>query len=108
MRHALQLLLLAALPLVAAHAAQAQQAAPPPPAGPIHVANYVEVAPTAAGGAITLLKQYRDAARKADGNVRVEIAQELGRPGRLVLLEIWKDNAAFEANGKAAHTGTFR
>ncbi len=108
MRQVIPLLLIAALPLVAA-AAHAQAPAPAPaPSGPVHVATYVEVAPASAKAGVALLRQYRDAARKEDGNLRVEVAQEHGRPNRLVLLEIWKDQAAFEAHGKNAATAQFR
>ncbi len=80
----------------------------PAPAGPIHIANYVEVAVSSAKQGATLLKQYRDAARKEDGNQRVEVAQELGRNNRFVVLEIWKDQAAFDAHGKSAATTALR
>jgi quinol monooxygenase YgiN len=105
MRHVIPLLLIAAaLPLASTARAQAPQ----PPSGPIHVATYVEVAPSSANAGIALLKQYRDASRKEDGNMRVEVAQELGRANRLVVLEIWKDQAAFEAHGKSAATTALR
>ena len=84
------------------------QAPTPPPAGPIHIANYVEVAVASAKQGATLLKQYRDAVAKEDGNQRVEVAQELGRNNRFVVLEIWKDHAAFEAHGKSPATTAFR
>jgi len=90
-------------------AAQAQTPAPPPaPSGPLHVVTYVEVKPSSAGPAIVLLRQYRDAGRKQAGNERSEIAQEIGRKNRFVILEIWKDQAAFDAHGKAAETAAFR
>jgi quinol monooxygenase YgiN len=100
------LLGLATMPL--AVAAHAQQTPPPAPAGPVHVVTYVEVKPSSAGPAIPLLRQYRDAGRKEAGNERSEIAQEVGRKNRFVILEIWKDQAAFDAHGKAAETAAFR
>jgi quinol monooxygenase YgiN len=105
MRQVIPLLLIAALPLATAAYAQAPAPAPaPPPAGPIHVATYVEVAPASANTGVGLLKLYRTWTRKHDGNMRTEIAQELGRPNRFVILEIWKDQAAFEAHGKDGAT----
>jgi len=86
---------LAMMPL--GFAAHAQTAA-----GALHVVTYVEVAPESAGAAVTLLRQYRDAALKEGGNERSEIAQEIGRKNRFVIMEIWKDQAAFDAHGKAA------
>jgi quinol monooxygenase YgiN len=55
-----------------------------------------------------LLEQFREASRKENGNVRAEVAQESGRPMRFVMLETWKDQAAFEAHGKSAGTTAFR
>ena len=103
MRLTIQLLLAMALVPAFAAGARAQGAA-----APIHIANYVETTTAAAKEGAALLKQYRDAARKEDGNMRVEIAQEIGRPNRFVVLAIWKDQAAFDAHGKSAATTAFR
>ena len=78
------------------------------PAGPLHVVTYVEAVPESANAAVALLRPYRDAARKEPGNERSEVARELGRKNRFVILEIWKDQAAFDAHGKAAATAAFR
>src|SRR5262245_54167100 len=91
------LLGLAMMPLASAANAQA-----PAPAGPLHIATYVEVAPASAAAGAKLLRDYRDAARKEPGNQRVEVAQEMGRKNRFVVLEIWQDQAAFDAHRKAA------
>jgi len=107
MRLILQILLAMALLPAAVEAARAQ-AAPPPASGPIYVATYVEVATNSAKDGTALLKQYREASRKEDGNQRTEVAQEMGRPNRFVMLEIWKDPAAFEAHGKSQGTAQFR
>jgi quinol monooxygenase YgiN len=104
MRLTLQLLLaMTLLPAAMTQMAGAQGAA-----APVHVATYVEVAVASEKDGAKLLKQYRDAARKENGNMRTEVAQEIGRANRFVVLEIWKDQAAFEAHGKSAGTGTFR
>jgi quinol monooxygenase YgiN len=93
------LLGLAAMPIaVAAHAQTT----------PLHIVTYVEVVPASIEAAFPLLLQYRDAARKEGGNERSEIAQEMGRQNRFVILEIWKDQAAFDAHGKADTTAAFR
>jgi quinol monooxygenase YgiN len=104
MRFWVPLLLGLAVPLGAAHA----QGTAPAPSGPVHVVTYVEVTPASIGNAFPLLLQYRDAARKEGGNERSEIAQEAGRQNRFVILDIWKDQAAFDAHGKAATTTAFR
>lgn len=76
--------------------------------GPVYVATYVEVLPRSVAEGGTLMRQYRDATRKDAGNLRIELAQELGRPTRFVMLAIWADQKALETHGKAAHTGQFR
>jgi quinol monooxygenase YgiN len=108
MRLTLQLMLAMALMPAAMSGAAHAQTTPPPPAGPVYVATYVEVVTASVKDGGKLLAQYREAARKEDGNMRAEVAQESGRPTRFVVLEIWKDQAAFEAHGKSAGTSAFR
>lgn len=89
-------------------AAQAPSAAPPQPApGPRYIVTYVDVAPASEAQALTLLKGYRDASRREDGNVRVEILQQVGRPGQFVVIEEWRDEAAFKAHRSAPHVMQF-
>jgi len=88
------------MPIAFAAAAQAQGAA----TSPVYVATYLEVAAAAAKDGARLLTQYRDASRKENGNLRVELAQEIGRANRFVVVETWKDQAAFDAHAKAAST----
>ena len=108
MRLAFQLLLaMTLLPAALSDAARAQ-GAPPAPAGPVHIATYVEVVNASIKDAAKLLEQYRDASRKENGNLRAELAREIARPTRFVVLETWKDQAAFDAHGKSAGTTAFR
>jgi quinol monooxygenase YgiN len=107
MRLTLQLLLaMALMPAAMSGAAHAQTT--PPPAGPVYVATYVEILNASVKDGGKLLAQYRDASRKENGNMRAEVAQETARPTRFVVLETWKDQAAFDAHGKSAGTTTFR
>jgi len=96
------------LTIIAAIPAGSNAQTPPPIEGPVYVATYVEVVPTAIDEGAALLKQYRDASRKDAGNLRMELVQELGRPSRFALLAIWVDQKAFETHGKSAPTGQFR
>ena len=68
----------------------------------VHVVTYLDLAPAQITKATPLLRQYQTTGRKAQGNTGVELFQEIGRPGRIVLRETWADQKAFEANGKAA------
>lgn len=88
--------------------AAAQAPAPPAVEGPIYSVTYVEVRPTSRADGIALLKRYREATRKEDGNLRCEVANRTGQPHQLVILEVWKDQKAFDAHGKSATTTQFR
>ena len=87
-------------------------AAPVPPAhaqgNAVYLATYVEVMPDAVAPGITLLKQYRDASSKEDGNLRANALAEIERPNRFVIVEAWRDKAALEAHGQSAATLKFR
>ena len=88
-------------------AAAMTQAHAQAPAGHIYVAAYAEVGTNSVKDGVGLLKQFRDAVIKEDGNVRIDIAEEIGRANRFLILEIWKDQAAFDAHGKSAATTAF-
>jgi len=70
--------------------------------GAVYAVTYVEVMPNATNVGTTLLQHYRDASRKESGNLRTDALQEIGRPNRFAILEIWKDKEASEAHDKAA------
>ena len=89
-------------------AAAMTQANAQTPAGPVYIATYAEVGTGSVKQGAALLKQYRDAVRKEDGNIRAYVAQEIGRANRFLVLEIWKDQAAFDAHGKSQGTTAFR
>jgi quinol monooxygenase YgiN len=70
--------------------------------GTVYTVTMLDVAPASAAESVTLLKQYREAARKQAGNMGVDVLQESGRPNRFVVYETWTDHAAYDANDKAA------
>src|SRR5262245_29274158 len=84
--------------------AGAQAPAPAPVPGPIYTATYVEVMPTAVATAALLLRAYREATRKEDGNLRCETVQRISQPNQFVVLSAWRDQRAFEAH--AARTSS--
>jgi quinol monooxygenase YgiN len=94
MRPMLVMLLAAVLLPAGAIRAEAQDAA-------VYGATYVEIAPNASAEGLALLKVLGAASRKEDGNLRFQVVQERDRRNRLVVLEAWKDQAAFEAHRKA-------
>ena len=70
--------------------------------------SYFEVRPPSTGEAVALLGQYREASRQDEGWVRLEVLQQTGRPDHFAILEMWRDQKAFEAHGMAAHTKRLR
>jgi quinol monooxygenase YgiN len=87
-----------------AQAARAEEASD----ATVYVVAYIEVMPPSTGEAITLLRQYREASRKEAGNARLEVLQQHGRPDHFVLVEVWRDQSAFEAHGKTMHATQWR
>ena len=70
----------------------------------LNIVSYVEVAPSAERAVTGLLRQYRDASRKDQGNQRVDVLQQVGRPSHFVVLETWQDKDAWTAHNATAHT----
>jgi quinol monooxygenase YgiN len=69
---------------------------------------YVDVMPASKAAAVTAFKQYRDASRKEEGFVRFDFFEQVGRPGRLAIIETWSNQKAFDAHAAAAHTKQWR
>jgi quinol monooxygenase YgiN len=74
----------------------------------LYAVSYVEVMPSARAAMAAALKQYRDASRKEDGYVGLELLEQIGRPGHFAVVETWKDQKAFDAHGMAAPLKQFR
>jgi quinol monooxygenase YgiN len=68
----------------------------------LYIVTYFEVGAPAAAETAALARHYVAAARKAAGNAGFDAFEEIGRPGRFVLLEAWRDKAAAEGNAAAA------
>jgi autoinducer 2-degrading protein len=74
----------------------------------IYGVTALDVTPSAASQGVALLKQYRDGSLKQPGNLGVTLLQEADWPNRFIVYEGWKDQAAYEANEKSAHTAELR
>jgi quinol monooxygenase YgiN len=81
--------------------AQAQETA-------VYVVSYVELMPARVTEGVALLKAFGAASRQEDGNLQLTVLHERGYPNRFAVLEMWRDQAAFAAHGKAAATLRFR
>jgi quinol monooxygenase YgiN len=68
----------------------------------VQVVTYVEVAPSSTPAALELLRRYRSATTRRDGNLRCEVLQRIGQPHQLAVLEVWTDEAIFGAHLRQA------
>src|SRR5712691_4101449 len=68
-----------------------------------YAVSYVDVMPSARAAAVAAFKPYRDTSRREDGYVRFDLVEQVGRPGHFAIVEVWKDQKAFDAHGMAAH-----
>jgi quinol monooxygenase YgiN len=80
-------------------AAQAAAASDARPDATFYAVSYVEAMASAAPKAIAALKQYLAANQRREGFVRFDIFEQVGRPGHFALVEVWRDQAAFDARG---------
>jgi quinol monooxygenase YgiN len=76
--------------------------------GEVYGVTALDVLPGAANDGVALVKQYRDGSLKQGGNLGVTLLQEADWPNRFLIYEGWKDQAAYDANEKAAHTAQLR
>jgi quinol monooxygenase YgiN len=76
--------------------------------GAVYLATYVDVMPNAVASGAALLKRYRDASLKEDGNLRFDVLQEIARPNRFAIVEAWRNKAALDAHAQSAGTVPFR
>jgi quinol monooxygenase YgiN len=70
--------------------------------GPVYTVVYFEVAPTETAQAVDAARQYAAASAKEDGNLAFKMFQEIARPSRFAVVEVWRDQAAAAAHGKGA------
>jgi quinol monooxygenase YgiN len=67
-----------------------------------YAVSYVEVTPASVPAATKALQTYRQTAMGETGFVAFDFFEQLGRPGHLVVVETWRDQAAFDAHQAAA------
>lgn len=84
--------------------AHAQAPAVPAVEGPLTAVAYVEVKAASAAAGRTALQRYRDALGKAPSSARVELFEQVARPGHFAIVETWRDQAAFDARDSAARS----
>ena len=75
---------------------------------PFYAVSYVEVAPSSKAAAVSAFKQYRDASRKEEGYVRLELFEQDDWNGHLVVIEAWASPKSFDAHMAAAPARDWR
>jgi quinol monooxygenase YgiN len=90
-----------AIGIAVAPSASAQTSAP------VYVVTYLDVATDWVVQGAGLIKQYRELSARQAGNLEFSVMQETTRPNRFVVVEGWKDQAAFAAHEKSADTALF-
>lgn len=86
--------------LLPAHA-QAPTAQPNPSA-PVYIVSDIDILPPAKAQAMTILKQFRTACAKEDGNQRCEVVQRMEQQNEFAILEIWKDQKSYQAHASGS------
>ena len=72
------------------------------------VVTHVDVPPPFKDTVEPMLRQLSEASRNESGNLRFEVGQQANRPNHFTVVELWADQAAYEAHVAAAHTRQFR
>jgi quinol monooxygenase YgiN len=73
----------------------------------VFAVTYLDVGATAVPQGIELIKKYRDQSRRESANLEFTILQETSRPNRFVIMEGWRDQAAFDAHDKGSAKAEF-
>lgn len=74
----------------------------------IYAVSYVDVIASSGSTLAGAYRQYSEASRKEEGFGRIELFEQVGRPGHFVVIERWADQKAFDAHGAAPHAARFR
>ncbi|HEY4407395.1 MAG TPA: antibiotic biosynthesis monooxygenase [Xanthobacteraceae bacterium] len=74
---------------------------------PVYAVTYLDVSTDWVAQGTGLIKQYRELSARQAGNLEFSVMQETARPNRFVIVEGWKDQAAFAAHEKSADAALF-
>jgi quinol monooxygenase YgiN len=86
-----------ALALIAGSASSQALIRPLDPNSPVHVIAHVDVTPDRTAQAMAAIRSYVAAARRQSGAIREEAIEE-PRPNHFDLIEVWRDQAAYQAH----------
>ena len=73
----------------------------------VYAVTYLDVGTGAVPQGVELIKKYRELSRREAANSEFTVLQQTSRPNRFVIMEGWKDQAAFEAHDKGTAKAEF-
>jgi quinol monooxygenase YgiN len=73
----------------------------------VFAVTYLDVGVGTVPEGVELIQKYRDQSRREGANLEFTILQEVRRPNRFVIMEGWRDQAAFDAHDKGAAKAEF-
>jgi len=73
----------------------------------VYAVTYLDVGASAVSQGVELIRKYRELSRREAANLEFTVLQETSRPNRFVIMEGWKDQAAFEGHDKGAAKADF-
>jgi quinol monooxygenase YgiN len=91
-----------ALVIAAIAVASASLRAQAPAETVVFAVAYVDVTASGQSAAAAALKAYRQAIGREAGHLRTDVLDQVGRPGHFVLVEVWRDQAAFDTHAGGA------
>lgn len=71
------------------------------PSSAIYAVTYFDIIPTDVDKAVKLLRPFAQATRREDGNLEFTLLDEVGRRGRMAIVEAWRDKPALDAHQAA-------
>jgi quinol monooxygenase YgiN len=76
--------------------------------GAVYTVTYIDAAPATRAANVRLLRQLTAASRQQPGVVRYEAFQRDAPSNQFAIIEIWKDQQAYDAHAASAPVKTFR
>src|SRR3954469_16157155 len=73
-----------------------------------YIVSYFETKPATQDEAAALARQFGEAGRKEEGNLRFDVLQRIGQTNHFSIIEAWRDTNARNAHATAAGTKQFR
>ena len=74
----------------------------------VYTVAYVDVRPSGHSAALAAAKAYRETSAREPGHMRIDVFDQIGRPGHLVLVETWRAQGALDGHAAGAAMQQFQ